>query len=1318
VKAQAVKIAHRLWYMIAAAIILIALLVTIMRWLTPVLNEHRADFEKLASNLLQMPVMIRSVAVSWHGYSPQISLENVMVLDPDTQKPKINLQHLAVAFNIWRSIVTRTPSIHNIILSGVNLTVTQAATGLVQVGELTSLNIKDSLTGSSVETNAAFAWTFAQPSLELEDIHILYISPDNPDRALSLSSLVLLNKNKHHIVDGKAILNQSLPIKMHVHFDWDGDVRKLSETKGNAYVYFEGLSLAQWFSKATWQNVQVKNGLASFKIWSSWDHNQWQKIQSTFQMYGIELYSELQDRSETIDRLNGNIGWRRDKDLQVVSGDNITIDFPFHLWPVSHFSFTILPDTQGGVALNKLEFSYLNLGDVIKMLALTDSLLPQDLRQEMLALGAHGEITEFAASADAPAAITDSAAVTLKSSFSGLTLNAWKQFPGVTNFKGKINWDKTQGALTLDSVHVFITANDYFHNALYFDQLAGVFTLNKTTDGAWAVTAKNVKVSSPDLKASAQVNLTQAVNDTPVVDFTADFSINNAAQLATYFPLKILDPDLAKWLQTAFHRGEGFNGKAVVKGKVNEIPFDTNNGTFSITTQVKDLDLFYGPDWPPIINLAGNLAFAGRGLTITLVSGTMANVPVQNIVATVPYIGDDQPQILHINGTIASDLSELVKFINSSPLQKTLGNDLAGMDLSGPDTLKLGLVIPLRHPDNATVTGDVTITNVTMNLAEWKLTINKLNGGFQFTDQSVTAKNIQGELLGVPATLVITTLINKQKQPQIRADLTSSISVPALEEWLDIPMSKILQGSAAYQATLLFSHATTNGRQLSLVSDLKGVAVNLPAPYAKSAPYKSSFQLDIIAADKSDLKARLSYNKQISAALTLDTSSKALQIKSGELRLGGAEANWQTQPGIIVTGDMAQLNWEIWQEFFASLQTARPQNSVAQAGFTASDFKRLREIDLNIKLLQIMSQQLHQVAIKLTSDAHDWQIDLNSDELAGDITLPFDRVSNPVVAKFQRITLGAMQVSKSAKTIDPRTLPSMQLESDQTQIGDANIGHLILDLEHDAQGLKIRNMLISDDLLKFNATGFWNYARNRSSTHLQGGMLTTKVSDLLKAWGFNSSNFIGSRGDVKFDLNWPDAPYSITVEGMNGTASFNLGEGRIIELSDASNAKIGLGRMLNLFSLSTLQRRLNLDFSDVTQKGYSFDTLKGDFTLKNGSAYTSNMQFNGPIAKVAISGRVGLAAKDFDVQLAVTPYITGSLPVVAAFAGGPIVGVAALLVDKVVTSSVSRVMIYRFNVTGPWANPVTTPVKSAPTTSSLSLPIPNRSVQSSLKMRS
>ncbi len=134
--------------------------------------------------------------------------------------------------------------------------------------------------------------------------------------------------------------------------------------------------------------------------------------------------------------------------------------------------------------------------------------------------------------------------------------------------------------------------------------------------------------------------------------------------------------------------------------------------------------------------------------------------------------------------------------------------------------------------------------------------------------------------------------------------------------------------------------------------------------------------------------------------------------------------------------------------------------------------------------------------------------------------------------------------------------------------------------------------------------------------------------------------------------------------------------------------------MLSLFSLNSLQRRLTLDFRDVFKEGFSFDKMKGHFVVMDGDAFTNNFTIEGSSATIEISGRTGLVAHDYDQLVIVTPQVSSTLPIAGVIAGGPAVGAAVFLADKLVGDKFNRMTQVRYQVSGSWDDPVYTSLGS------------------------
>ena len=151
---------------------------------------------------------------------------------------------------------------------------------------------------------------------------------------------------------------------------------------------------------------------------------------------------------------------------------------------------------------------------------------------------------------------------------------------------------------------------------------------------------------------------------------------------------------------------------------------------------------------------------------------------------------------------------------------------------------------------------------------------------------------------------------------------------------------------------------------------------------------------------------------------------------------------------------------------------------------------------------------------------------------------------------------------------------------------------------------------------------------------------------------------------------------------LDGTSHIDLRSGNL------TNVNPGLGRIIGLLSLETIQRRLQLDFSDLLSRGFAFDKLVADVKLQSGKLTSENIFINSPAAKIEMYGKTAIKSKDLDFTMYVTPKVGASLPIAAAIAvGSPVVGAAIWLFDKASGSKISDITKYKYMVTGTWDAP-------------------------------
>ncbi|HTE39310.1 MAG TPA: AsmA-like C-terminal region-containing protein, partial [Steroidobacteraceae bacterium] len=206
-----------------------------------------------------------------------------------------------------------------------------------------------------------------------------------------------------------------------------------------------------------------------------------------------------------------------------------------------------------------------------------------------------------------------------------------------------------------------------------------------------------------------------------------------------------------------------------------------------------------------------------------------------------------------------------------------------------------------------------------------------------------------------------------------------------------------------------------------------------------------------------------------------------------------------------------------------------------------------------------------------------------------------------------------------------------------------------------------------------------NATTSKSSIELD--VASTDVADTLRA--FNYRDLItGKRANAHATLTWPGGVDDDLLGRSSGTVQIEMFDGQLLSVNPG-----GAGRMLGLLSIGALPRRLSLDFSDVTEKGFSFDKIHADFQFVDGDAFTNNLLLSGPQAEVGIVGRTGFGKRDYDQTAVVAGDIGGSLSVAGAVVGGPVLGAAVLAFSRLFKEPLKGVTRRYYRISGPWENP-------------------------------
>ncbi|RQM64880.1 YhdP family protein, partial [Aeromonas enteropelogenes] len=195
------------------------------------------------------------------------------------------------------------------------------------------------------------------------------------------------------------------------------------------------------------------------------------------------------------------------------------------------------------------------------------------------------------------------------------------------------------------------------------------------------------------------------------------------------------------------------------------------------------------------------------------------------------------------------------------------------------------------------------------------------------------------------------------------------------------------------------------------------------------------------------------------------------------------------------------------------------------------------------------------------------------------------------------------------------------------------------------------------------------------------GKLTSNNSELLvKRLGYTSP-ISDAPGSLSFDVNWQDAPYRLSLPTLAGSANYQLEGGTLREVSDKG------ARLLSLLSLDSLIRKLRLDFRDVFDKGFYFESMSASVNIKQGQVSNDDFYMKGAAGNLRGEGVADLVRWRLDYELSFSPNLGGTLPVVAAFSLTPVTGLYVLALSKLLEPVVDVVTRIDFWISGPLDDP-------------------------------
>jgi len=540
----------------------------------------------------------------------------------------------------------------------------------------------------------------------------------------------------------------------------------------------------------------------------------------------------------------------------------------------------------------------------------------------------------------------------------------------------------------------------------------------------------------------------------------------------------------------------------------------------------------------------------------------------------------------------------------------------------------------------------------------------------------VAAADLHGQWLGGPVEVVIRPDGNNAS----KLNATGTAAAPQLKPFL--PAAVKVSGSTQWHLATNFYAGTTKDERKSGVridADLRGLGIALPEPVGKSESEARPFQVTL-ESDGDDAVLARSWLGDVRAIVRVarPADGGAWSLDRGGIRADGNAPALPNHRGLRIEGTVEHFVLDDW----LALRGEDSGDAGGDSGKTLSDY--LQAANVRVGTFELAGYRWSDVRGVLQATTAGWRVDVDGPGAAGQVLIPEQfRGAQVLRATMERLVLEKPESTggpEQPDTSDPRNLPNLLVHVGELRFANRTLGTFDLQATRQPDGIRFENVSIHGASAHAEGQGDWLVTPQGQQSSLKAIVTSDDVAATLRALGY-SDVLEAKHGEVSGDLKWSGGFDANLLDRAAGSISVKAETGQLTAVQP------GAGRVLGLFSVAALPRRLALDFKDLTDKGLAFDKVQGDFELRDGNAFTSNLLLRGPAAEIGIAGRTGIATHDYDQTAVITGNLGASLPVAGALAGGPVVGAAVLLFSQIFKEPLKGVTRGYYRITGPWENP-------------------------------
>ncbi|MCU7926238.1 MAG: TIGR02099 family protein [Candidatus Thiodiazotropha sp. (ex Dulcina madagascariensis)] len=1265
---KAAKYLHaKLWQALAWLVILLAVLITGLRlWLPGIdLEPYQQEIERVAEGAAGMPLSIGAMQAQLMGARLALRFTDVKVLNRQGSEPLLHAPEVFVDIRLLRSLFSGRLQLGSAKVVGTKLKLQRLPDGAVTLQGLGEV--------SDDNPAAVAAVLLGHNHLRLFDTEIQIESavPGRSPLRLSGVTVDLLNSGLRHQLSVVSHLGREGRERVRLIADLRQPHADSLAMSGRFYLKCSDLVLGGRLSEWLPPGYRVDEGGIGVEVWGELRQGAIAHLRGAGELSDLRISGPAQVAPFELPRLSGKLDWRRQDNGWLFDLDDLQIRHEGETWPSGRLGLA-WRSRGASERFFHIQAEYLSLKGVSDFLAILE--LPDpDLHNALVGLSPEGRLTDldFTLRQGGGAVI----GWRLKGAVSGYSNRPWETVPGLNGLKLAFDGDQSGGWLKIDSSNLRIDFPQLFRQPLQATRAMGDFEWGFDVESGLHLQSDRLQMSNQDVQTLSRIDLQIPISGKDLfVDIQSDFWDADGSRKSEYLPVGVMPEELVAWLDKSVVSGYVKSGSFLLYGPVSEFPFREHQGRFEVWFGVEDLLLDYMPEWPRLSDAVAEVHFINNGLRVKLQDGLLLDSQLQDVAINIEQLKDASP--VEIRGLAKGPFKDLSAILGDTPLRADFQPFVEAVEVDGQIRTRVDMSIPLNSQDPFRIDGAIEFDQASLYIKQADLKVDRLSGRLRFNQSAVEANGLEARVLDDKVSFDVVPHVH-QGTHWTRISTRMPLDIARLQRQFPDWRLQHFEGVGEGDIRVTVSHQPSQVPvRLSLVSDLRGVSVNLPAPLGKQAQERRKLDLGADFRTDQTTELRVRYGQQTHALLRLfDQREKpwtaAIAFAGKPLSLDGIE-------GVYMGGHLAALNADTWIAWLGR-----------QA--TSGEGKALEiEMDLRVDQLTALGTTCPDTHFTYKNYADGYRVNLTSETVQGMMQVPGDLSQRPILGRFDYIKLNLEELARAItgpdfaerKTdqTDPRVVPALNLTVDKLYINDNPMGKGNITWSKEPDGITVNSLNLVGDSLDLSGQGYWRQTPRGHSTSLNLRMHTNSLGDLQQDLGL-TTGIEKAPTNVKAELYWPTSPLEMGAEKLYGSIWLKVDKGQV------NNVDPGVGRLIGLFSLNALGKRLALDFSDLFSKGLTFDSIEGNFTLNDGEAYTTDLLMQSSAATIDVRGRTGLGSRSYDQQVVVTPNVSATLPLFGALAVSPTVGVALAVTQQLFGKQFDRIARRTYAVTGSWDDP-------------------------------